>query len=104
MSGVLAVLVTGPDEETLASLCATLVEERFCACANILPRIRSIYRWEGAVEDEAEALAILKTTEDRLQGLTERVRALHPYDVPEVVALPVAGGSEAYLGWVRESV
>jgi periplasmic divalent cation tolerance protein len=96
------VLVTGPDIESLARLGRVIVEESLAACVNLLDGVRSVYRWEGAIEDEGEALAIFKTTPERLPELERRVGELHPYDVPEVIALPVVGGSSAYLSWVAE--
>lgn len=99
---VLVVLVTGPDLESLTRLGRAIVEERLAACVNLLGGVRSIYRWEGAIEEEGEALAIFKTSPDRLAELGRRVAELHPYDVPEVIALPVVGGSSAYLAWVGE--
>jgi len=98
------VLVTGPDPEALLALGRTLVEERLAACVNVLPDVRSAYRWEGRVEEAGEALALLKTTAERLDALTARVRDLHPYEEPEVLALPSAGGSSSYAAWVRASV
>jgi periplasmic divalent cation tolerance protein len=97
------VLVTTPDAEVGARIGRTLVEEGLAACANLVPGVRSIYRWEGAVHDDAEVLLILKTRAALSGALAARVRALHPYQVPEVVALPVAGGSEPYLDWVRRA-
>ena len=94
------VLVTAPDEEVGLRLARALVEERLAACANLVPRVRSIYRWEGEVEDDAEVLLVLKTAEARLDALAARVQALHPYDLPEVIALTASGGSQAYLDWV----
>lgn len=99
---VQVVLVTAPDAETGAALGRALVAERLVACVNLVPGVRSIYRWEGRVEEDGEVLLVIKTRADRLAALRERVVALHPYDVPEVVALPVVGGSPAYLDWVRE--
>ena len=93
-------LVTAPDEATAARLARTLVEERLVACANIVPGIRSIYRWQGAVEDDQEVLLLLKTQAARCAALASRVRDLHPYSVPEVLVLPVVTGSNAYLDWV----
>lgn len=101
---VVVVLVSGPDPETLLSLGRALVEERLAACVNVLPGARSAFRWEGRVEEADEALALLKTTAARLEALTARVRALHPYEEPEVLALPSAGGSPTYAAWVRGSV
>ncbi len=94
------VLVTAPSAEVAASIARTLVEERLAACGNVLPEVRSIYRWEGQLHEDAEALLVLKTTRARLDALRDRVLALHPYDVPEVLALPVEAGSAAYLGWL----
>ena len=94
------VLVTAPDAETGARIARTLVEERLIACANLVPGIRSIYRWEGQVADEAEVLLVLKTRASRCAAVAARVKALHPYALPEVVALPVVAGSEPYLDWV----
>lgn len=104
MTGVRVVLVTGPDGESLAGLGRRLVEERVAACVNVLDGVRSIYRWEGRVESEDEALALIKTTTARLEELERRILTLHPYDEPEVVALEVTGGSESYLEWVATSV
>jgi periplasmic divalent cation tolerance protein len=94
------VLVTAPSAEKAAELARALVEERLAACGNVVPGLRSIYRWEGKVQDEPEALLILKTTRGRFEALRERVLALHPYQVPEVIALSVEAGSAAYLGWI----
>jgi periplasmic divalent cation tolerance protein len=97
---VVVVLLTAPDPETAERIAQALVEERLAACVNVLPGVRSIYRWQGAVEQASEVLLIAKTQADRSDALAARVRALHPYELPEVVVLPVSGGSEAYLGWV----
>ena len=98
------VFVTAPDEATARGIASALVEERLAACVNVVPGLTSIYRWEGRVVEDAEALLIVKTTEEALGALEARVRELHPYEVPEVVAVPVEGGSEHYLAWVKESV
>ncbi len=101
-SAVAVVFITAPDLETGARLARSLVEERLAACANLVPGVRSIYRWEGRVQDDAEVLLVVKTGAERVDALAARVSELHPYDVPEVVALRVAGGSRAYLEWVRQ--
>jgi periplasmic divalent cation tolerance protein len=101
---VQVVLVTAPDAETGARLARALVEERLAACVNVVPGVRSIYRHAGAVHDDAEVLLLVKTLRERSAELAERVRALHPYELPEVLALDAAGGSAAYLRWVGEEV
>ena len=96
----LVVLVTAPTPERAAEIARALVEERLAACGNVVPGLRSIYRWEGKVQDDPEALLVLKTTRARFEALRDRVLALHPYEVPEVLALPVEAGSAAYLAWI----
>lgn len=98
------VLVTAPSADVAAQLARTLVEERLAACGNIVPGVRSIYRWQGEVQDESEVLLLLKTVPARVPALTARVVALHPYDVPEVVTVPLDSGLDAYVAWVEESV
>src|SRR5512138_2638605 len=100
MTDALVVLVTTPTPERAAEIARAVVEERLAACGNVVPGLRSIYRWEGKVQDEPEALLVLKTTRARFEALRDRVLALHPYQVPEVVALGVEAGSEKYLAWI----
>jgi periplasmic divalent cation tolerance protein len=95
-------LITAPDAETAQRIARTLVEERLAACVNVVPGVRSIYRWEGALHEDAELLLVAKTTRDRLAALAERLAVIHPYALPELVALTPSGGSERYLAWVRE--
>lgn len=102
-TGVCVVLVTAPNAEKAAELARAVVGEKLAACVNIVPGLRSIYRWEGAVQDEAEVLMVVKTTAERFEALRERVVALHPYQVPEVIRLEVAEGHLPYLDWVRDS-
>lgn len=101
---VTAVLTTAPDKSVAESLASSVVEERLAACANLIPGVTSIYRWEGEIRTDAEVLVVFKTTDDRFNALRDRVLELHPYDVPEVLALPVPEGSADYLDWVREEV
>ncbi len=97
--------VTAPAGRAGASaLARQLVAEGLCACVNVVPGVESFYRWRGAVECGSECLLIVKTTRDRLAALERRLRELHPYEVPELLELPVAGGAAAYLDWVRSSV
>lgn len=98
------ILMTGPDAEVLGALAHYLVQERLVACVNVVDGVRSVYRWRGRVEDATEALAILKTTRDRVAALREQVLEMHPYDVPEFLVLPVREGASAYLEWIDESV
>jgi periplasmic divalent cation tolerance protein len=98
---VRVVLITAPDADTGASLARALVGERLAACVNLVPGIRSIYRWEGSIEEGDEVLMVVKTRAARCKALRARVNDLHPYDVPEVIELPIGGGSPAYLEWVR---
>lgn len=98
------VLVTGPDRESLLEIGRRTVEEELAACVNVTGGVRSVYRWDGQVQEDDEALAIAKTTGGRLDDLEARVRELHPYDVPEFVALPVERGSRPYLEWVADAV
>jgi periplasmic divalent cation tolerance protein len=93
-------LSTAPDADTAARIARALVEERLAACVNLVPAVRSIYRWQGRIEDEAEVLLVIKTRSERVEALAERLRALHPYELPELVALPVTAGLAPYLDWV----
>jgi periplasmic divalent cation tolerance protein len=97
---VVIVFSTFPSADLAAGVARTLVDERLCACVNIVPAVRSIYRWQGAICDEPEVLAIVKTSVEQLPALQARLVELHPYDVPEALAIPVAGGHAPYLAWV----
>ena len=101
---VRVVLMTAPDMEVARELGRRLVEERLAACANIVPGLTSIFNWQGEVKDESEVLMVLKTTGSVVDALVERAASLHPYDVPEVLALPVVDGYRPYLEWVRSEV
>ena len=93
---------TTPDEETAAKIAETLVEERLAACVQVLPGAASYYRWEGKLEKSGENLLIIKTSRDRLDELMSRIESLHPYEVPEIVAVEVAGGAKKYLDWIAQ--
>ena len=101
---VRVVFVTAPDRAVAESIAAQLVHERLIACANVVHGVRSVYRWEGEVRKEDEVLLILKSTRAVLPGLERRIREIHPYEVPEVLALTVERGSEAYASWVLGEV
>lgn len=103
MTGFVVCLVTAGSAEEAERIGRTLVQERLAACANVAGPIRSIYRWQGAVEDGVEHLLLLKARAADADVLEARVRALHSYAVPEVVALPILSGSAAYLAWLAES-
>jgi len=103
MTDVILVLVTAPSADKAAELARTLVEEQLAACGNIVPGLRSIYRWEGQVHDESEVLLILKTRDVLFEPLRARVIGLHPYQVPEVLRLDITDGHGPYLAWVRDN-
>ena len=96
------VFVTAPSAQVAADLAKALVTEKLVACVNILPGLRSIYTWEGKVCDEEEVLCVLKTRRELFPTLRDRVTALHPYQVPEIIALPLVEGSAPYLAWLRD--
>ncbi|NQT72606.1 MAG: divalent-cation tolerance protein CutA [Chloroflexi bacterium] len=96
------VLCTTPVSDT-EKLARTLVEEKLVACINVAD-VKSFFRWEGKLEEEEEALLIMKTKADKVKEVIDRVKVLHSYDVPEVIALPIIDGNNDYMDWVRESV
>ena len=96
----LLVLTNCPDEATANAIALALVEEKFAACVNILPRVQSVYRWQGAVESASEIPLLIKSTVGRYAELEAAIRARHPYEVPEIIALPITQGLPAYLNWV----
>jgi len=96
------VFVTAPSAEVATALAKTLVTEKLVACVNIVPGLRSIYAWEGKVCDEEEVLCVIKTKRALFPALRERVVALHPYQIPEIIALPLIEGNAPYLAWVRD--
>lgn len=98
------VWVTVPNEEVAVRVGRAVVEERLAACVTVIPGVRSIYRWQGAIHDEPELQLLIKTEARHLSALHSRVVALHGYEVPEFLALPVEVGSERYLNWIHEQV
>jgi periplasmic divalent cation tolerance protein len=96
-------LTTLPADADAAEFGRTLVDERLAACVNLLPVMESVYRWEGKIEFEAERQLVIKTSRDRIVDLWDRVRELHPYEVPEFVVIPIVDGNEAYLRWIGDS-
>ena len=94
------VITTLPNADAAAELAKNVVTERLAACANLIPALRSIYKWQGKVQDENEVMLLLKTREEHLDRLKLRILELHPYEVPEVLAIPVESGYRAYLEWI----
>jgi periplasmic divalent cation tolerance protein len=100
---ILLALSTFPDRETAQPIANQLVTEKFAACANILPSIESIYRWKAKVETGNETLVFFKVSEDRQSSFQEKLRSLHPYEVPEIIFIPISSGLPEYLSWVAEN-
>jgi len=98
------VLTTTSSPEDSKKIARALVERRLAACVNIVPRIESVYRWEGKVEEAQEYLLLIKTTEEAFPRLRDAIQELHSYDIPECIALPIENGSVPYLSWINESV
>lgn len=99
----LIVLCTCPDQDTAQRLAAGLVELRLAACVNVLPGIRSFYRWEGRLEQAEEVQLILKTRQDRYPAVEQFIQQQHPYEVPEIIACSVTAGLPAYLKWLEDA-
>lgn len=104
MAEEIVVLITASSEEDAAKIARVLVDDRLAACVNILPGIRSIYFWDNKVQDERESLMICKTRQPLFEKIINRVKELHSYTVPEIIALPIAAGSAEYLGWLAATV
>ena len=104
MSQRLVVLMTAGSKEEAEQIAESLVAEPLAACVNIISGVTSVYRWQGRVERDQEWLLVAKSHSDVLDNLVQRVQELHSYDVPEIIALPLAGGSEAYLRWIDAEV
>ncbi len=98
------VLCTVPDQKTALTIARTLVESRLAACCNIVPGLRSIYFWEGQVQDDQELLLIIKSKKKAFPELEEKIKSLHPYQVPEILAISVDSGNSEYLNWLDENV
>jgi periplasmic divalent cation tolerance protein len=98
------VSIAAPDGETALRLARLLVEERLAACAQVVDPIRSVYRWKGAVQEEKEVLLLAKSSQELVPRIAELLRREHPYELPELAAVPIAAGSPAYLKWLEESL
>jgi periplasmic divalent cation tolerance protein len=104
MTGPIVALSTVATAEDADRIARLLVETRVAACVNVVPGVVSFYRWKGAIERDAELLLVMKTTGERLEALKAALVAAHPYEVPELVAFPIAAGHQAYLDWLTSSV
>jgi periplasmic divalent cation tolerance protein len=100
---VLLAISTFPDAETANRVARALIAEKFAACANIIPAVHSIYRWKDKIETAGEVMVFFKTTPDRQAAFQEKLRSLHPYEVPEIVLVSVVTGLSDYLRWVIEN-
>ena len=100
----IVVLITAPDEDEAAGIAKALVKSKLAACVNIIKDVRSIYSWRGNLKDDSEVLMIVKTQMKLLDALSVKTKEHHSYDVPEIIALPIAGGSKDYLKWLREYI
>ncbi len=100
MPAIVVVFSTFPNADKAAEVARVLVGEQLAACVNLAPAVRSIYRWKGELCDDTETLAIIKTTAERQDAMIARLVALHPYEVPEAIAVPVIGGHAPYLAWI----
>lgn len=104
MTDALIVFTTFTSEEDAARVARVLVEERLAACANLLPGVRSIYRWKGEVADEREVMVLLKTRKQDWPALMSRLHELHPHETPECVAVRIAAGAPRYMAWLEETL
>ena len=102
-SGAIVVLITAGTEDQADSIGRALVEERLAACANVLPGVRSLYRWEGKTHHDSEVLVIVKTRASLFRQIARRVKELHSYEVPEIIGLPIEAGDDAYLDWMHSA-
>lgn len=103
MADTLIAFCTFPDREVAAKITKELVELRLAACGNILPQVQSIYRWQGKVESSEEVLVLFKLDDRRYPEFESKIRSMHPYETPEIIAFPLTKGLPAYLEWVKES-
>lgn len=103
-SNACVVLCTLPLEADARALATSLVEKHLAACVNIISQLTSIYRWQGKIEEGSEQLLVIKTTEEQFEALAKAIKALHPYQVPEIIALPIQTGWPDYLKWLSESM
>ncbi|KAK3244392.1 divalent ion tolerance protein CutA [Cymbomonas tetramitiformis] len=98
-----AIYVTVPDKETGKKIASALIESKLAACVNMIPGVESMYWWEGKVETDQELLLMIKSRQSLVNEVTAKVNEVHPYDVPEVISVPITGGSDKYLQWLADS-
>lgn len=102
MSDAIVVLCTCPDDTCARALAQTLLNEKLAACVNLIPQVTSLYCWQGKMEESQEVLLVIKSRRTLFGVLQQRIQTLHPYEVPEILAMPVLNGSPAYLQWLQE--
>ncbi|MFC7515691.1 divalent-cation tolerance protein CutA [Herbaspirillum sp. GCM10030257] len=102
MPEALLVLSNVPDMRTAEEIARSLLQQRLAACVNILPAVRSIYRWQDAIEEAGEVTMLIKSTREHYAAIEHAIGALHPYDVPEIIAIPISAGLPAYLRWIAD--
>ena len=104
MTDIILVYITTPNAEEAKKIASSLVQEKLAACANILPQISSVFYWDGALEQSNEALLLLKTSQEKFAALQQRVKELHSYELPCIVALPLSAGLPEYLNWIKQEI
>lgn len=104
MTDAVVVLCTFANQQDAQHIGSAVIEARLAACVNILPAVQSIYRWKGEIEHAEETLAVIKTTRQSFSALRDRIKELHPYETPEIIAVPVVEGLTDYLAWIGEQV
>lgn len=102
MADEVVILITTETQEEARKIAAALIDSNLAACVNIVESVQSLFRWQGKVEDDKECLMIVKSVSRKLDAVTAKVQEVHSYDVPEIIALPIIGGSKEYLQWVHE--
>lgn len=98
------ILCTFPDEKTASTILLELLKDCFIACANLCPQITSLYHWNGHIESTKEVLGLLKTTRENFQAVEEKIKKMHPYEIPEIIAVPIQYGNHDYLAWILKEV
>ncbi len=101
-TGYQIVITTAPDQASARKLADTLVEEGLAACVNVLDRVESIYRWQGKINRDSEYMLLIKSTRQQYSQIQQRILDLHPYELPEIIAVPISGGLPAYLDWLNK--